>query len=94
MERRAPGVSLHLFRAVRGGFAAYGAIVSLVGAALAVALLVTGESVPLDDWRFWLMAALVLVGELLPIDVPRRDGARPRDDLDRVRVRDPARCSG
>ena len=39
-----------------------------------------GESVPLGDWRFWLMAALVLVGELMPIDVPRRDG------VDRVAI--------
>jgi diguanylate cyclase (GGDEF)-like protein len=29
---------------------------------------------PLGDWRFWLFAGLVLVGELLPIDVPRRQG--------------------
>ena len=37
-------------------------------------LAVTGEPLPLGDWRFWLMAASCS-RELLPIDVPRRDGA-------------------
>jgi len=59
----------------RRGFGAYGAIVSALGAVLVCALFVAGEPLPLGDWRFWLMAALVLVGELMPIDVPRRDGA-------------------
>ena len=49
--------------------------VSGLGAILLCALAVTGEPLPLGDWRFWLMGALVLVGELMPIDVPRRDGA-------------------
>src|SRR4051812_6131744 len=75
MERRAPGVSLQHRRAARGRFATYGLIVSLAGIGLAVALVATGETVPLGDWRFWLMASLVLVGELIPIDVPRREGA-------------------
>src|SRR6185436_16991403 len=52
-----------------------GATVSGLGALLLCALAVTGESIPLGDWRFWLMGALLLVGELMPIDVPRRDGA-------------------
>jgi diguanylate cyclase (GGDEF)-like protein len=60
---------------IRGGFRAYGTAVSVVGAALACALIATGESAPAGDWRYWLMAGLVLVGELIPIDVPRRDGA-------------------
>jgi diguanylate cyclase (GGDEF)-like protein len=59
----------------RRGFGAYGATVSALGAAVLCALALAGESLPLGDWRFWLMAALVLVGELMPIDVPRRDGA-------------------
>ena len=49
--------------------------VSGLGAILLCALAVSGEPLPLGDWRFWLMGALVLVGELMPIDVPRRDGA-------------------
>ena len=61
--------------AARRGFGAYGATVSGFGLALLCALAVTGEPLPLGDWRFWLMAGLVLVGELMPIDVPRRDGA-------------------
>ena len=61
--------------AIRRGFGAYGAVVSGLGAILLCALAVTGEPIPLGDWRFWLMGALVLVGELMPIDVPRRDGA-------------------
>src|SRR4051794_1128738 len=60
---------------IRGGFRSYGSTVSVVGAALACALIATGERVPAADWRYWLMAVLVLVGELIPIDVPRRDGA-------------------
>jgi diguanylate cyclase (GGDEF)-like protein len=61
--------------AIRRGFGAYGAVVSGLGAILLCALAVTGDPIPLGDWRFWLMGALVLVGELMPIDVPRRDGA-------------------
>ena len=61
--------------ATRRGFGAYGAVVSGLGAILLCALAVSGEPLPLGDWRFWLMGALVLVGELMPIDVPRRDGA-------------------
>ena len=69
------GVSTDTAPASRRGFSAYGATVSGLGALLLCALAVTGESLPLGDWRFWLMGALVLVGELMPIDVPRRDGA-------------------
>ena len=77
MERRLAGVTFHIRR---GGFDSYAATVSLVGAALVAALVATGETVPVADWRFWLMALLVLAGELIPIDVPRRDG------LDRVAI--------
>ena len=52
----------------------------IAGALVATALIVTGETVPVGDWRFWLMALLVLAGELIPIDVPRRDG------VDRVAI--------
>ena len=69
------GVSTDTAPASRRGFGAYGATVSGLGALLLCALAVTGESLPLGDWRFWLMGALLLVGELMPIDVPRRDGA-------------------
>jgi diguanylate cyclase (GGDEF)-like protein len=61
--------------ALRRGFGVYGATVSALGALLVCALVVAGGPLPLDDWHFWLMAALVLVVELIPIDVPRRDGA-------------------
>src|SRR3954453_15169339 len=80
MERRTAGVSLLLRRAARGGFDTYGTAVALVGAALVATLVATGESVPFGDWRYWLMALLVLAGELIPIDVPRRDG------VDRVAI--------
>ena len=79
MERR-PGVPVFFHRAARSGFEAYGAGVSIAGALVATALIVTGETVPVGDWRFWLMALLVLAGELIPIDVPRRDG------VDRVAI--------
>src|SRR5215208_8225158 len=69
------GVSTNTAPASRRGFGAYGATVSGLGALLLCALAVTGDPLPLGDWRFWLMGALVLVGELMPIDVPRRDGA-------------------
>jgi diguanylate cyclase (GGDEF)-like protein len=69
------GVPVQAAPATRRGFGAYGAAISGLGALLLCGLAVSGEPLPLDDWRFWLMAALVLVGELLPIDVPRRDGA-------------------
>src|SRR3954452_25233002 len=61
--------------ALRRGFGVYGATVSALGAILVCALVVSGGPLPLDDWHFWLMAGLVLVLELVPIDVPRRDGA-------------------
>jgi diguanylate cyclase (GGDEF)-like protein len=80
MERRTAGVSVLLRRAARGGFDTYGTAVALVGAALVATLVATGESVPFGDWRYWLMALLVLAGELVPIDVPRRDG------VDRVAI--------
>jgi diguanylate cyclase (GGDEF)-like protein len=69
------GVPIPISRIPRLAFPAYGWAVSVAGAALAVSLVIAGGSVPAGDWRFWLMAGLVLVGELMPIDVPRRDGA-------------------
>src|SRR6476620_11994140 len=74
MERRSSGVTFLLRRASRGRFDTYGWAVSVVGVALVAALIATGETIPAGDWRYWLMALLVLAGELIPIDVPRRDG--------------------
>jgi len=54
-------------------FVAYAAVVSLAGLAVTVKLAAGGD-VPVDDWRYWLFAGLILVGELMPVDVPRRDG--------------------
>jgi diguanylate cyclase (GGDEF)-like protein len=51
-----------------------------VGLTTATALAILGPLAPNIDWRidapalFWLLSALVLVGELLPIPVPRRQG--------------------
>ena len=58
----------------RRRFEPYGVAVCLAGAALACVLALSG-GVPAGDWRYWLTAALVLLGEFLPIDVPRRGGA-------------------
>jgi diguanylate cyclase (GGDEF)-like protein len=68
------GVLIPIRRTARSGFAVYAGVVSAAGVALVAGLAVSGESLPVGDWRLWLMAALVLVGELMPIDVPRRDG--------------------
>jgi diguanylate cyclase (GGDEF)-like protein len=61
-------------------FAAYAVAVSVAGLALTLDL-ASGERVALNpwsdwalDWRYWLFAGLILIGELLPIDVPRRHG--------------------
>jgi diguanylate cyclase (GGDEF)-like protein len=59
-------------------FAWYAIAVTLAGAAAAMLLVLVAPAPDLGDWRLWLFAALVLIGELFPIDVPRRDG------LDRV----------
>ena len=40
------------------------------------------------DWRLLVLGGIVLLGELLPIDVPRRAGPRPGHHLDRLRVRE------
>ena len=56
------------------GFRAYTGTVSVLGVLACVLLTIGGSGVPSDDWRYWLFAALVLAGELAPIDVPRRGG--------------------
>jgi diguanylate cyclase (GGDEF)-like protein len=68
------GVAIPQDRLGRPRFEPYGIAVSLGGAICAGVLAFSG-SVPLGDWRYWLTAALVLLGEFLPIDVPRRGGA-------------------
>jgi diguanylate cyclase (GGDEF)-like protein len=67
-------------RAEGRAFGRYAVVVTVAGAAAAFAAAAAGGSVPIGDWRFWLFAALVLLAELKPIDVARRDG------LDRVTV--------
>ena len=62
------------------GFRAYTGTVSVLGVLACVLLTIDGSGVPSEDWRYWLFAALVLAGELAPIDVPRRGG------FDRVTV--------
>jgi diguanylate cyclase (GGDEF)-like protein len=56
------------------GFRPYAQGVSLAGGALVAVLAVEGGPLPLGDWRFWLLAALVLASEALPIDIPHRGG--------------------
>ena len=55
-------------------FALYAALVTAACLALLGPMAASGPGLPLDDWRYWLFAGLVLLGELMPIDVPRRDG--------------------
>jgi len=59
-------------------FALYAIAVTIAGAAAVTLLLLFAPGPELGDWRLWLFGSLVLIGELFPIDVPRRDG------LDRV----------
>jgi diguanylate cyclase (GGDEF)-like protein len=59
-------------------FACYAAAVIVAGAAAIGLLVLVAPASDLGDQRLWLFGALVLFGELFPIDVPRRDG------LDRV----------
>jgi diguanylate cyclase (GGDEF)-like protein len=49
--------------------------VSAAGVGLLAAIFITGHlgSVLSSGWKFWLFAAFVILGELRPIDVPRRD---------------------
>ena len=54
-------------------FVVYALAVSIAGFALTIEL-AAGATVPVEDWRYWLFAGLILVGELMPVDVPRRDG--------------------
>ena len=61
----------------------------MLGAALFSALL-TVTPVSLDDFAtgaFWALAISVLVGELLPLEIPRISGDGEVDDLDDVLVR-------
>src|SRR4051794_3697221 len=67
-------------RGATPGFNAYAQAVSLLGVVACALLAVEGAPVPTGDALYWLLAALVLAGELLPIDVPRRGG------FDRVTV--------
>jgi diguanylate cyclase (GGDEF)-like protein len=58
----------------QAAFRAYAAAITLAGGAAIAAAGVVDPAVPTGDWRWWLFAALVLLGELAPIDVPRRQG--------------------
>ena len=59
-------------------FRRYAVAVTALGAGALAAAAHGAPPLPTGDWRWWLFAALILGGELAPIDVPRRDG------LDRV----------
>ena len=59
-------------------FRRYAVAVTAGGAGALAAAAHGAPPLPTGDWRWWLFAALILGGELAPIDVPRRDG------LDRV----------
>src|SRR4051794_9158469 len=56
------------------GFRPYAQGVSLAGGALIAVLAAEGGALPVGDWRFWLLAALVLASEAMPIDIPHRGG--------------------
>ena len=60
------------------GFSRYATPVVVAGAAAVAALVLLTAAPDLGDWRLWMFGGLVLLGELYPVDVPRRDG------LDRV----------
>ncbi|CAA9490813.1 MAG: diguanylate cyclase/phosphodiesterase (GGDEF & EAL domains) with PAS/PAC sensor(s) [uncultured Solirubrobacteraceae bacterium] len=55
-------------------FALYAAILTVTCLTVLGPAAAAAPGPPLGDWRYWLFAALVLLGELMPIDVPRRDG--------------------
>jgi diguanylate cyclase (GGDEF)-like protein len=59
-------------------FTYYAWAVIVAGGAAAVVTALVASAPDIGDWRLLVFAALVLLGELFPIDVPRRDG------LDRV----------
>ncbi|MDP9377857.1 MAG: bifunctional diguanylate cyclase/phosphodiesterase [Actinomycetota bacterium] len=52
----------------------YSAVVTLAAAIVFIGVAGTGERVPLDDWQYLLFVALIVAGELLPVDVPRGGG--------------------
>src|SRR4051794_14874618 len=56
------------------GFRPYAQGISLAGGVLIAVLAVEGGALPVGDWRFWLLAALVLASEAMPIDIPHRGG--------------------
>ena len=76
-DRRAPAPEVAVPRAPAALTAAV--VLAAIGAAIATAVLSDAPALPLDA-KFWLLALFVLVGELLPIQVPRRGS------LDRVTV--------
>jgi diguanylate cyclase (GGDEF)-like protein len=76
-DRRAPAVAPAIPRALVALTVVIA--VAAIGAALAAVLLSDAPAFPLDG-KFWLLALFVLIGELLPIQVPRRHS------LDRVTV--------
>src|SRR3712207_4556036 len=55
-------------------FGLYAALVTAACLALLSPMAASAPGLPLTDWRYWLFAGLVLLGELMPMDVPRRDG--------------------
>jgi diguanylate cyclase (GGDEF)-like protein len=61
-------------------FRAYALAVTLAGVAAVVAAGLLTPGVPTGDWRWWMFAGLVVLSELRPVDVPRREG------VDRVTV--------
>src|SRR3954454_434830 len=67
-------------RSTPSGFRGYALVVSLAGALACGLVALKSPGIPAGDWEYWVFAALVLAGELLPIDVPRRGG------FDRVTV--------
>ena len=55
-------------------FNSYAVAVTVVALLLLGPLALGDALAPLQSWPYWLFAGLLLLGELLPIDVPRRDG--------------------
>lgn len=70
-------------------FAVYAAVVIAGCLVLLVPMAVAAPGLPFNDWRYWLFAALVLVGELMPIDVRAATDATGSPS----RAPSPLRCS-